>query len=123
MFPLKKQIQIASDNAKGIAARLSGIEVPKMEDNEATFAELDERLAKTIHFLESLTPEQFTDAATRTVKLPYFPGMHLTGEGYLTAYAIPNFFFHVTTSYDILRHLGVPLQKVDYLGKVPFIKD
>lgn len=124
MFPLVKQVQIACDNAKGASARLSGKEAPKMEDNEKTFAELEARIDKTLAYLDTFSDADFTDAQTRTMKLPYFPeDMHFTGEGYARLYAIPNFFFHVATAYNILRANGVPLGKADYMGTLPLIKD
>ena len=124
MFPLVKQVQVASDNAKGAAARLSGKEAPKMEDNEKTFAELYARIDKTIAFLHTCKPGDFTDAKERKIKLAYFPpNMHFIGHEYLRFYAIPNFFFHMTTAYDILRTNGVPVGKADYTGNVPLHKD
>jgi len=124
MFPLVRQVQIACDNAKGASARLSGKEAPKMEDAEKTFAELDARIDKTLTYLNTFSEADFTDAGNRTIKLPYFPeDMHFTGEGYARHYAIPNFFFHVATAYDILRANGVPLGKADYMGALPLIKD
>jgi uncharacterized protein len=108
--------QIATDNAKGCVARLCGIEIPVMEDTETTVAELHERIAKTIAFIESVTPEQFADAHTRVVVIKYFPGKHFTGYDYLTQYALPNFFFHVNTTYALLRTMGADIGKKDYLG-------
>ncbi len=122
MFPLKKQVQIACDNAKGGAARLSGSEAPVFEDNEASFDELHARITKTLAFLETIKEEQFADAASRQITLPYFPGKYMTGEGYAVEYVLPNFFFHVTTAYAILRKEGVAVGKADYLGGLP-LKD
>jgi uncharacterized protein len=103
-----------------LEARLApGIEIPVFDDNETTISELIVRVQKTITFLESLTPSQFEDAASRRIELKYFPGKHFTGEGYLKAYALPNFFFHLTTAYDILRHSGAPLGKADYMHGLP----
>jgi hypothetical protein len=119
MFPLIKQIQTAGDLAKGTAARLAGMEPPKMEDNEKTFAELQTRLGKTVSFLETLKPEQFENSATAEIRLPYYPGKHFLGADYLPFSGLPNFFFHVTTTYGILRHLGVNIGKSDYIGEVP----
>jgi hypothetical protein len=116
MFPLLKQITIATDNAKGCAARLAGIEVPVMDDTETTVAELHERIAKTISFLDSLTPEQFSESHSQIVHIKYFPGKHFIGHDYLTEYALPNFFFHVTTAYGIIRSLGTSIGKTDYIG-------
>lgn len=118
MFPLAKQIQTAADQAKGTAARLAGMEPPKMEDGEKTFAELRTRLEKTVEFLETLKPEQFENAAEAKVRLPYYPGKYFPGESYLSHSGLPNFFFHMTTAYDILRHLGVDIGKADFIGNV-----
>ena len=119
-FPFVRQIQIACDNAKGCVARLTGIEAPVMEDTEASFAELKERISKTIAFLETITPEQFEGGAERKVELMYFPGKHMLGADYLSSYALANFFFHVTTAYSILRHHGVVIGKQDFMGALPF---
>ncbi len=119
MFPLKRQVQIASDAAKGIAAGLAGVERPVMEDTEGTFAELMERCDKTIAFLETLKPEQFEGAETKSLPFPYVEGKVMTGEETLLQSNLPNFFFHVTTAYDILRHKGVQLGKNDYIGTLP----
>ena len=120
MFPLKRQVQLASDHAKGAAARLSGKENPKMEDIEATFAELQTRIDKTIAFLETFKEEDFKDAPIRQVMLPYFPGKYLTGEDFAVQYAVPNFFFHATTAYDLVRKNGVQIGKGDYMNDLPF---
>jgi hypothetical protein len=116
MFPLSRQIQIATDNAKGCAARLCGIEAPVMEDTETTVVELYERIGKTIAFLNTLTPEQFDGADVRKVYVKYFPDTHFLGHDYLTQYGLPNFFFHVNTAYALLRVMGVDIGKKDYLG-------
>lgn len=118
-FSFVRQVQIACDNAKGCVARLAGITAPVMEDTEATFAELQERIAKTIAFLETITPEQLQEGAERKVELPYFPGKHMVGIEYLTSYALRNFLFHITTAYSILRHHGVILGKQDFMGELP----
>lgn len=123
MFDLTKQVQVASDNAKGSAARLAGVVPPSMEDNEKSFAELEARIDKTIAFLETLTPEHFKDAADRKIHLPYFKDKHFLGHEFASAYALPNFFFHVVTAYDILRHLGVNVGKADYMGEIPMYND
>lgn len=117
MLPFVKQIQLASDNAKGIAARLGGVDVPSYADTEASFADLHERLQKTIDFVKSVSPDGFEGSETREIVLK-FPSrtMEFTGLSYLTGFAVPNFFFHVTTAYAILRHSGVPLSKPDFLG-------
>jgi hypothetical protein len=118
MLPLSKQVQIATDHAKGAAARLVGLEPPKYEDTETTFTELIARIAKTIAYLESFSIAQFDGADERTVSLT-MRGNTLTfgGTEYLVRYALPNFYFHVTTAYAILRHSGVEIGKGDFLGK------
>ena len=123
MFPLSKQIQIVSDNAKGTAARLSGKEIIVMSDTETTIDELKVRLEKTIAILETLTEKDFVGAETREARFPYFPGLHMVGESYLLSYAIPNFMFHVTTAYNILRANGFNIGKKDFLPHVELIKD
>jgi len=116
MLNFIKQVQIASDNAKGAAARLAGVEVPKMEDNEASFADLHARIDKTVAFLDTLTESQFEGAAERKIVLNLRDRtLEFTGAEYLTTWALPNFFFHVTTAYDLLRHGGVEIGKSDYL--------
>ncbi|MFZ1654833.1 MAG: DUF1993 domain-containing protein [Candidatus Moraniibacteriota bacterium] len=119
MFPLVKQVQIASDNAKSISARLAGEEPPKMEDIEATFAELIERTEKTVAYLKTLDREKFEGAEGRHIPFPYVPDTYLLGQEALLQSYLPNFFFHVTTAYDILRNQGVPLGKADYIGTLP----
>ena len=117
MFPLSRQVQIVSDNAKGLAARLGGVESPSYADTETSFAELSERLQKTIDFIKSVDAKGFKDSETREIVLK-FPNqtMEFTGFSYLTGFAIPNLFFHMSTAYAILRHNGVPLGKADFLG-------
>lgn len=118
MFPLSKQVQIASDSAKGGCARLAQVEVPSYEDNETTFPQLVERAKKTAAFLQSLKPEQFEGAETRTVTWKVRAGERsMQGQPYLFTHVLPNFFFHSVTAYDILRHNGVELGKQDFLGK------
>jgi len=116
MFPLVKQVQIASDIAKIGIARIAAAEPPKWEDNEATFADLIERAKKTIAYLETLKPEQFDDGS-RTVTFPV-QGQPTTAPAsrYLYARVLPNVFFHCTTTYNILRHNGVEIGKADFLG-------
>lgn len=117
MLPLARQVQIASDNAKGCAARLAGIAPPKFEDNESTFPELVARIDKTVAFLKTVTPEQIDGSEDRAIKLPLPSGtLDFKGLAYLIHFAIPNFSFHVVTAYDILRHNGVVLGKTDFLG-------
>ena len=117
MHPLTRQIQMASDVAKGGAARLAGAEPPSMPDTETTFPELKERLAKTIAYLETIKPEQVDGGEDRTIELKFPNGaMTFTGRDFLLLFSMPNLFFHVTTAYDVLRNQGVPLGKMDYLG-------
>jgi len=119
MFPLKRQVQIACDTAKGAAARLGGVEIPKHEDTESDFVELKARIAKTIAFIASVKPEQINAAAGREIVLQ-FPRQTLkfTGTDYLAKFVLPNFYFHITAAYAILRENGVDVGKNDYLGKI-----
>jgi hypothetical protein len=120
MLPLSRQIQIATDNAKGPAARLADIERPVYEDNETTFEELQARIAKTIGFLKSIKPAQIDGSEDRTVTLRIGPNdRSFKGQPYLLGFALPNFYFHVTTAYSILRHSGVELGKTDFIGAMP----
>lgn len=117
MFNFIRQVQIATDHAKGCAARLGGVEIPKYEDNEQTVAELRARIRKTLDFVASVRPEQFAGAESRELKLVFpWATYEFTGQRYLTYWALPNFFFHVTTAYDILRARGVAVGKSDFLG-------
>jgi hypothetical protein len=120
-FPFVRQVQVACDNAKGGAARLAGIEAPKFEDNEKSVAELKARIDKTIEFLKSIKPEQIIGQESREVTLPYWPDKKMNAFGYAFEYLMPNFYFHVTTAYAILRKNGVDLGKADYIGSFPFI--
>ncbi|BAQ49969.1 uncharacterized protein conserved in bacteria (plasmid) [Methylobacterium aquaticum] len=117
MRPLPAQYQMASDSAKNAVARLAGIEAPAMPDVEASFAELKERCARTIAFVEGVDPAALATGAEREVELKFPNGMgyRFTGQAYLTGFALPNFFFHVTTAYAILRGAGVSLGKPDFL--------
>ncbi len=119
MLPLARQIQIASDAAKSAAARLAGVEPPKFEDTETTLPELIARVDKTIDFLRTVQPAQVDGSEDReiTVKTPRAE-FKFTGLVFLRHWAIPNFFFHVTTAYNLLRHAGVEIGKADYLGRV-----
>ena len=118
MYPLPKQIQIASDTAKGAIARLAGIEAPAMADTEASFAELKARCQKTIDFIQSVDRAKLEGAETRpvTLRFPQGVGYQFVGKDYLTSFALPNFFFHVTTAYAILRNAGVGVGKPDFLA-------
>jgi len=118
MFPLIKQVQIAADFSRGISARLAGIEVPAYEGKEKSFADLDALLARTLEFLDSVKPEQFEGSETKEIVLR--PGTpkekKLSGQAYLANYGLPQFFFHVTTAYNLLRHNGLSIGKRDYMG-------
>jgi hypothetical protein len=117
MFPMKRQVQIACDTAKGAVARLAGMEVPKHEDKEETFAELKMRIAKTIDFIRTVKPAQVDGSEEKNIHLKLGPReVDYKGMQYLLGHAVPNFYFHVTTAYDILRHNGVELAKRDYLA-------
>ena len=119
MFPLSRQVQIATDHAKGACARLAGIEVPSFADTETTFPELQARIAKTLEFVKSLKPAQFEGSAERDVTLT-IAGQKITWKGniYLNHFALPNFYFHATTTYAILRHNGVEVGKRDFMGSI-----
>ena len=118
MYPLSRQVQIATDGVKGCVARLAGVEVPSYEDNEATFEDLQARIAKTIAFVKTLSADQIDGSEDKeiTLKTPSRE-LHFKGQAYLVGFALPNVFFHVTVAYSILRHNGVDLGKMDYLGK------
>ena len=117
MFPLLRQVQIASDSAKGGAARLAGLEPPAFEDNEATIAELIDRLRRTVAFLDTLREEQFAGAEDRIVTWKTrTTSRSMPGLPYLLTHVTPNVYFHVTTAYNILRHNGVEIGKQDFLG-------
>ncbi len=117
MFALARQVQIATDQAKGCAARLAGVEVPKYEDTETTFAELQARLAKTIAFLDSLTPAQIDGSEDKDIVVQVRDlKLDFKGQDYLMQWVLPNFYFHVTTAYNILRHTGIEIGKTDFLG-------
>ncbi|HEX4023285.1 MAG TPA: DUF1993 domain-containing protein [Steroidobacteraceae bacterium] len=120
MLPLTYQVRIASDNAKGCVARLAQIEPPKFADDESSFAELHQRLEKTIDFVKGIQPRQLEGSESRPIELK-FPQRTLsfkTGLDYFTSFALPNVYFHCTTAYDILRHGGVKIGKSDFIGPV-----
>jgi hypothetical protein len=118
MLPFARQVQIASDNAKGPIARLAGLEIPKYEDNEASFDELRERIRKTVQFINSVPADKIDGSEGREIVLPMRGGeLRFSGENYLKHFALPNFFFHATTAYALLRHGGVELGKADFLGR------
>ncbi len=118
MFALTRQVQIAADFAKGCAARLAGVDVPGYEDNEQTFADLQARIAKTLAFIQSLPAADIEAGTTRSIVLrPGTPNEKtFVGSAYLLNYALPNFYFHTTTAYAILRHNGVEVGKKDFVG-------
>jgi hypothetical protein len=118
MFPLIRQVQIAADFARGVSARLAGVDVPKYEDNEQTFADLRILLGKTKGFIEGLVPAQIDGGEDREiVTRPGTPKeKKFNGQSYLLSYGLPQFFFHITTIYAILRHNGVEIGKRDYMG-------
>jgi hypothetical protein len=117
MFPFARQVQFSTDHAKGAPARLAGIEVPKYEDVETTFPDLQARIAKTLDFIASIDPKTMDGAEDREIMLRAAGKDRVfTGYSYLFTHAFPNFFFHVTTAYDILRHNGVELGKRDFLN-------
>ena len=121
MFPFVTQVQRISDNAKGIAARLTGVEIPAFEDSEQAIFELVDRLNRTIEFIEAIPEESFEGTENRKATLPYFPGKYMTMTDYLRDYALPNFYFHTVTAYAILRNLGMPIGKVDYINDLNLI--
>ena len=120
MFNFIRQVQIATDFAKGVTARLAGMEVPAYEDNEVSFSELQARVAKTLLFISSVEPEKIEGSEGR--KIVTRPGTPkertFNGLSYLLHYGLPQFFFHVTTAYDILRNRGVVVGKLDYMGVI-----
>ena len=117
MYPFTRQVQIACDFAKGASARLAGVEVPSVGDNEKSFAELKERIAWTLNFIRGLDPASFDGSEARTVTWVRRSGpLTMEGGNYLFHRALPNFYFHLTTAYALLRHEGVEIGKRDYLG-------
>jgi hypothetical protein len=119
MFPLTRQVQITCDTAKGAAARLAGIEIPKHEDNETTLSELKQRIAKTLDFIKGIRASQLEGAEGRSIEMKgQNRTLNFTGTSYLTQFVLPNFYFHESIAYAILRHNGVEVGKFDYLGAV-----
>jgi len=117
MFPLSRQVQIACDTAKGAVARLAGVEVVKHEDTEQSFADLKARIAKTLAIVKGFKPAQIDGSEDRDITLKVGPTeLKFKGMQYLLGFALPNFFFHVVTAYDILRHNGVEIGKRDFIG-------
>jgi uncharacterized protein len=121
MFSFTRQVQSACDQAKNGVARLAGIDPPRHDDNETTIAELKARIAKTIAFLKTVDAASIDAAVEREITFPLGPTRkgHLAGIDYLNHFALPNFFFHLTTAYGLLRHSGVEIGKRDYLGAIP----
>ena len=119
-FPLTKQIQSACDNAKFIASRLAGKDPPSHPDTETTIEELKARITKVTEYVSTFKPADFEGAADRKITLQWMPNKFLTGTDYLFEFALPNFYFHTTSAYAILRHNGVELGKADFIGSVNF---
>lgn len=117
MFPLSKQVQIACDTAKGVVSRLAGIEIPVYEDNEKTLADLKARVTKTIGFIQGVKAAQIDGSEDKDIVIKRGDKeTHYKGMQFLLGHAVPNFYFHVTTTYNILRHNGVEIGKRDFLG-------
>jgi hypothetical protein len=120
MFPLSSQVRIACDFAKGCSGRLAGVEVPKHEDNESTLEELQARTAKTLDFLGTIKPQQLQGSDERTITHEMrVQTLKMPGLQYLSGFALPNFYFHATTAYALLRHNGLELGKRDFIGPPP----
>ena len=120
MFDLARQVQVAADNAKNGSARLAGVEPPRYEDNETTIDQLKARLARTVGYLKTLDRKAIDSSAEREVTFPMGPTTgHMNGADYLIHFLLPNFHFHVTAAYAILRHCGVEIAKRDYFGAIP----
>jgi hypothetical protein len=117
MFPLARQVQIATDQAKGCCARLAGVEVPKWADDETTFEALRARIAKTVDYVQTFAPDALDGSEDRAIVLTAGSReLRFTGQQYLVSFVLPNFYFHATTTYAILRHCGLPIGKRDFLG-------
>jgi hypothetical protein len=121
MFDLTRQVQIATDQARRGAARLAGVEPPSVPDNETSIPELKDRIGKTVAFVKGLDRKALDAAAEREITFPLGPEKkgHMKGDDYLNHFVLPNFYFHCTTAYDILRHCGVEIGKQDFMGQVP----
>lgn len=120
MFPLLRQVQIATDIAKNSVGRMTGVDAPKFDDSETTFEQLAERIDRSIAYIESVPAAAFEGAETRTITVPTRArgDLHFKGHDYLFGFILPNVHFHSTTAYGLLRHAGVPVGKADYLGPV-----
>lgn len=123
MMDFTKQVQVATDNARKNLARLSGKEPVAMEDNETTFAQLKERVAKSLDVVRTFSAGDFVDADTREVRLPWFQGTHILGKDFINEFAIANLLFHTVTAYDIMRSQGVQIGKSDYIGNLSIKPD
>jgi len=121
MFPLIRQVQIASDQAKNGASRLAGVEAPRFEDNETTLDQLKARVAKTLAYVKTLDAKAIDGSGDREITFPLGPNNkgHMQGNDYLNHFVLPNFYFHLTAAYAILRHCGVDIGKQDFLGAIP----
>ena len=121
MFALTRQVQVVTDQAKNGTARLAGVEPPRFEDNETTIEQLKARVAKTVAFLKTLDPKKIDAAAEREITFPLGPVKKgsMKGDDYLNHFMLPNFYFHLTAAYSILRHCGVDVGKMDFLGAIP----
>jgi hypothetical protein len=118
MLPLTRQVQIASDGVKGCVARLAGIDVPQWEDTETTFDDVRARITKTLDFVQSVPAAQIDGSEDKAITMKMRTGeLQFTGQSYLLTFVLPNFYFHATTLYALLRHAGVPLGKMDFLGR------
>lgn len=117
MLPFVSQVRIATDTAKGAASRLSGSEMPKWADDEVTFEDIHTRIRKALDYLAGFKPEQFEGSETRDIELK-LPNrtLQFTGRDYISGFVLPNFYFHVTTAYNILRHNGLVIGKLDFMG-------
>lgn len=119
-FHLIKQVQIVTDTAKLCAARLTGAQAPTHDDGEKSLSEVQARIHSVISYLETFSKDQFKDASAKHITQPRWEGKYLTGEEYVLHHALPNFYFHITTAYSILRHNGVDVGKKDFLGAMPY---
>jgi hypothetical protein len=121
MFTLTRQVQVAADHAKNGSSRLAGVEAPRYEDNETTIEQLKARIAKTLAYLKTIDRKQIDASADREIVFPIGPTAkgHMSGADYLSHYVLPNFYFHCTAAYAILRHIGLDVGKRDFMGAIP----
>jgi hypothetical protein len=121
MFALTRQVQVVTDQAKNASSRLAGVEPPRYEDNETTIEQLKVRIAKTVAYVKTLDPKKIDGSADREITFPLGPTNkgHMKGDDYLNHFVLPNFYFHLTAAYAILRHCGIDLGKRDFLGAIP----